>query len=125
MTSSAWAKLGTYYRKTTQQIDNVGSCTYFQTGQSIMSVVAIYLLTYHLVKSITDFNFLTDHSTKLVVISHCLPFIQQFRFQLFIYELGLTRESLFEILARSETRFLDPKFSRDSRVKISSETRFS
>ncbi len=27
---------------------------------------------------------------------------------------GLTRESLFEILARSETRFLDPKFSRDS-----------
>jgi hypothetical protein len=28
---------------------------------------------------------------------------------------GLTRESLFEILARSETRFLDPKFSRDSR----------
>jgi hypothetical protein len=29
--------------------------------------------------------------------------------------LGLTRESLFEILARSETRFLDPKFSRDSR----------
>ncbi len=29
--------------------------------------------------------------------------------------LGLTRESLFEILARSETRFLDPKFSRDFR----------
>jgi hypothetical protein len=29
--------------------------------------------------------------------------------------LGLTRESLFEILARSETRFLDPKFLRDSR----------
>ncbi len=28
---------------------------------------------------------------------------------------GLTRESLFEFLARSETRFLDPKFSRDSR----------
>ncbi len=28
---------------------------------------------------------------------------------------GLTRESLFEILARNETRFLDPKFSRDSR----------
>jgi hypothetical protein len=28
--------------------------------------------------------------------------------------LGLTRESLFEILARSETRFLDPKFLRDS-----------
>ncbi len=27
--------------------------------------------------------------------------------------LGLTRESLFEHLARSETRFLDPKFSRD------------
>jgi hypothetical protein len=27
--------------------------------------------------------------------------------------LGLTRESLFEILARSETHFLDPKFSRD------------
>ncbi len=30
-------------------------------------------------------------------------------------EVGLTRESLFEILARSETCFLDPKFSRDSR----------
>jgi hypothetical protein len=29
--------------------------------------------------------------------------------------IGLTRESLFEILARSETRFLDPKFSRDFR----------
>jgi hypothetical protein len=28
---------------------------------------------------------------------------------------GLTRESLFEILARSETRILDPKFSRDFR----------
>jgi hypothetical protein len=28
-------------------------------------------------------------------------------------QLGLTRESLFEILARSETCFLDPKFSRD------------
>ncbi len=27
--------------------------------------------------------------------------------------LGLTRESHFEILARSKTRFLDPKFSRD------------
>jgi hypothetical protein len=27
--------------------------------------------------------------------------------------LGLTRESLFEIFARSDTRFLDPKFSRD------------
>jgi hypothetical protein len=27
----------------------------------------------------------------------------------------LTQESLFEILARSETRFLDPKFSRDFR----------
>ncbi len=26
----------------------------------------------------------------------------------------LTRESLFEILARSETRFIDPKFLRDS-----------
>jgi hypothetical protein len=31
------------------------------------------------------------------------------------YKVGLTRESLFEFLARSETRFLDPKFSRDSR----------
>jgi hypothetical protein len=30
-------------------------------------------------------------------------------------EVGLTRESLFETLARSETRFLKPKFSRDSR----------
>jgi hypothetical protein len=29
--------------------------------------------------------------------------------------LGLTQESLFEILARSETRFLNPKFSRDFR----------
>jgi hypothetical protein len=29
--------------------------------------------------------------------------------------IGLTRESLFEILARNETRFLDRKFSRDSR----------
>jgi hypothetical protein len=29
--------------------------------------------------------------------------------------LGLTRESLFEIIARSETRFLDLKFSRDFR----------
>ncbi len=28
---------------------------------------------------------------------------------------GLTRESIFEIRARSEARFLDPKFSRDSR----------
>ncbi len=28
---------------------------------------------------------------------------------------GLTQESLFEILARSETRFLVPKFSRDFR----------
>ncbi len=35
---------------------------------------------------------------------------------------GLTRESLFEIFARSETRFLDPKFSRDSQVKIGSVT---
>ncbi len=30
-------------------------------------------------------------------------------------QIGLTRESLLEILARSETRFLDPKFSRDFR----------
>jgi hypothetical protein len=29
--------------------------------------------------------------------------------------IGLTQGSLFEILARSETRFLDPKFSRDFR----------
>jgi hypothetical protein len=29
-------------------------------------------------------------------------------------KLGLTQESFFEILARSETRFLDPKFSQDS-----------
>jgi hypothetical protein len=29
--------------------------------------------------------------------------------------LGLTREPLFEILARCETRFLGPKFLRDSR----------
>jgi hypothetical protein len=27
-----------------------------------------------------------------------------------VLEVGLTRESLFEILPRSETRFLDPKF---------------
>ncbi len=32
---------------------------------------------------------------------------------LYVYGLGLTRESLCEILARSETRFLDPKFSQD------------
>ncbi len=38
--------------------------------------------------------------------------------------LGLTRETLFEILAIRETRFLDPKVSRDSQVKISSETCF-
>ncbi len=31
------------------------------------------------------------------------------------FTVGLTREPLFEILVRSETRFLDPKFSRDSR----------
>jgi hypothetical protein len=30
-------------------------------------------------------------------------------------KLGLTRESLFEILARSKNRFLDQNFSRDSR----------
>ncbi len=39
--------------------------------------------------------------------------------------LGLTRESLFKILARSKTHFLDPLFSRESQVKISKETRFS
>ncbi len=32
-----------------------------------------------------------------------------------VCKVGLTRESLFEILARSETRFLDPKFSPDFR----------
>jgi hypothetical protein len=37
------------------------------------------------------------------------------------FQLGLTRECLFEILARSEPRSLDPNFSR---VKISCETRF-
>jgi hypothetical protein len=36
---------------------------------------------------------------------------------IFYYKyLGLIRESLFEILARSETRFLDTKFSRDFRM---------
>jgi hypothetical protein len=33
---------------------------------------------------------------------------------------GLTRESLFDILARSKTRLLDPRFLQDFR-----ETRFS
>ncbi len=33
----------------------------------------------------------------------------------------MTRESLFEILTRSETRFLDPKFSRDSRKTYESK----
>ncbi len=60
-----------------------------------------------------------------------------------IFWLGLTRETLFEILARIKTRFLGPKFSRDSRdthdlklvarlasresrrQKFRSETRFS
>jgi hypothetical protein len=36
-------------------------------------------------------------------------------------QLGLTRESLFEILARSKTRILDPKISRHSRETCESK----
>jgi hypothetical protein len=36
-------------------------------------------------------------------------------------QLGLTRESLFEILARSKTRILDPKILRDSRETCESK----
>ncbi len=36
-------------------------------------------------------------------------------------QLGLTRKSLFEILVRIETRFLDPKFSRDFRATCESK----
>ncbi len=43
------------------------------------------------------------------------------RCHLLVSEVGLTRKSLFEILARSETRFLDPKFSRDFRETCESK----
>jgi hypothetical protein len=46
---------------------------------------------------------------------NCKISVRYFSSSLHGLELGLTRESLFEILARSETRFLDPKFSRDFR----------
>jgi hypothetical protein len=54
-------------------------------------------------------------------VRHLLPAARDsrtkttFTVKIKVTAVGLTRISLFEILSRSETRFLDPKFSRDFR----------
>ncbi len=66
--------------------------------------------------------FMPEHD----ILVHYLPATRNLVHPTFLLGLTifLTGESLFEILTRSETRFLDPKFSLKSLDKISRETRF-
>ncbi len=69
------------------------------------SITFIFVGASRFIGALSDFLFSPDDSPILLRLSTLLQSCK----------VGLKRESLFEILARSETRFLDPNFSPHSR----------